>query len=461
MASRSGTRYNVLAGAFLLACLVLAVITSFVLSDAKSRLVRTTDYVVRFSLQQGAIGLQPGSNVLLAGQKVGRVLAVDVAKAPLPAGPGQPDVSTPVGIDVTVTVHSDIVLYEDAAFTLERPLLGNLTTINITSVGTPASARITGKSSRLEPGERIDGALAPPGFLAQAGLGPEQIQQFRQILADTQQAISRINKLVDESAPTVQKSLDDVSAITRSAREKWPEWAGKADTVMTNVEHASGRIDGIVATAESGVGDAKETLAELRSIVEENRAKLDSIIANTDAAMAKLNGETLPAATEATQKGRDAMASLKNVTERADTLLAEQTPNVRRTLANARLATDQMKLAMAEIRAAPWRVLFRPATKEMETELLYDAVRAYATAVSDLRAAGESLESAAGSDGSPQALDRATLEELTRSIRDRFGRYQQAEQALFDRLLKQSGGRPPEEVLTPPAEEPEPPAPSR
>lgn len=457
MASRSGTRYNVFAGGFLLVCLVLAVITSFVLSDAKSRLVRTADYVVRFSLKQGAVGLQPGSSVQLAGQKVGRVVSVEVAKALMPGGAGQPEVLTPVGIDVTVTVHADIVLYEDATFALERPLLGNLTTINITSIGSPASARITGASARLEPGERIDGALAPPAFLAQAGLGPEQIQQFRQILADTQAAIARINKLVDENAPVVQKSLEDVSAITQSAREKWPQWTDGADRVMTSITGASGRLDGIVSTAEAGVGDARETLAELRDLVEKNRARLDAIVANADGAAAKLNNETLTAATEAAQKGRDAMSSLKNVSERADTLLAEQAPSIRRTLANVRLASDQMKLVMAEIRAAPWRVLFRPATKEMETELLYDAVRAYAVASSDLRAAGESLESAAASDGSPQALDRATLDELSRALRDRFGRYQQAEQVLFDRLLKQSGGEAPEGVLKPPVEEREPP----
>lgn len=445
-----------LAGGFLLGCLALAVVTSFILSDAKSRLTRTTEYVVRFSLQQGAVGLQPGSNVLLAGQKVGRVLEVEVAKAPRPAGPGEAEIPTPVGIDVTVAVHADLVLYEDAAFTLERPLLGNLTTINITSVGSPASPRVTGRSARLEPGERIDGALAPPGFLAQAGLGPEQIQQFRQILADSQSAISRINQLIEKNAPQMEDSLQNISGITRSAREKWPEWAGKADTVMSNIERASGRVDGIVATAETGVGDARETLAELRDLVESNRQKLDAIVANTDAAMARLNNETLPAATDATQKGREAMTTLKSVTERADALVAEQTPNIRRTLANTRLASDQMKLVMAEIRAAPWRVLFRPSTKEQETEILYDAVRAYATAVSDLRAAGESLESAAASDGSPQALDRATLELLTRQIRDRFGAYQRAEQELFDRLLRQSGGELP--GPTGPVGEDEPPA---
>lgn len=452
MASRSGARYNVLAGAFLLVCLVLAVITSFVLSDAKSRLVRTTDYIVRFTLQQGAVGLQPGSAVQLAGQKVGRVTAVDVARA-VPAAGGEP---IPVGIDVTVAVQADLVLYENAVFSLERPLLGNLTTINISSIGTPDVAPHSGASARLEPGERIAGALAPPGFLAQAGLGPEQIQQLQKILADTESAVARINRLVNENAPAVESALANVSDITRSAREKWPEWAGKADNVMSNVESASGKIDGIVSTAESGVGDFKEALAEVRDLVESNRKKLDDIIANADAAAARMNTETIPAFTDAAQRGRDAMGSVRSAAERADTLMAEQTPNIRRTLANARLASDQMKLAMAEIRAAPWRVLFRPATKEMETELLYDAVRAYATAVSDLRAAGESLESAAGSDGSPQALDRATLEDLSRQLRDRFGRYQKAEEALFDRLLKQSGADAPAGVLAPPAEEPEP-----
>lgn len=437
MASRSGARNNILAGAFLLVCLLLAVATSFILSDAASRLTRTNKYNVRFSLDQGAVGLKVGSAVLLAGQQVGRVTSVTVAKSSLAPAPGQPAVETPVGIDVAVNVRSDITLYENALFSLERPLLGTLTTINISNIGSPVGlATFQGSSPRLEPSETINGSLAPPGFLAQAGLGPEQVKQIKLVIADTQTAVSRLAKLLDENSPAIGSSVDHLKAIVTDAREKWPKWSGDADAILANLEKASGN-------AVDGSADAKASLADIRKLIDNNSTRIDSIIANADSAVGKVNNESIALANDALRDGRQAMQSLRSTTDRADTLLAEQTPNVRRTLANIRLASDQMKLVMAEIRAAPWRVLFRPTTKEQETELLYDAVRAYATATSDLRAAGESLESALGSDGSSAALDRATLEQLTESLRSKFSRYQAAEQSLFDRMLKQSGGSPP------------------
>src|ERR1044071_9664275 len=167
MAARAGSRNNILAGAFLLGCVAIAVAMSFVLSDARSSLARTNDSAapVRFSREQGAVGLKPGSNVQLAGQPVGRVKKVLFAKAP---DPKQPGVEIPVGIDVIVSVRSDVTLYENALVSLERPLLGSLTTINISNVGTPAGLdTFQGSSAQLEDKEVIRGSLAPPGFLAQ------------------------------------------------------------------------------------------------------------------------------------------------------------------------------------------------------------------------------------------------------------------------------------------------------
>jgi len=74
---------------------------------------------------------------------------------------------------------------------------------------------------------------------------------------------------------------------------------------------------------------------------------------------------------------------------RAGTLLKEETPGIRHTLANLRLMSDQLKLTAVEVRSQPWRLLHSPTTKEMSSQVLYDARAAYAEAASDLRAASE------------------------------------------------------------------------
>src|SRR5262245_56653116 len=168
----SGARNNVLAGAFVVVGLVLAVWVSFMLSDTNlARGMRT--FTVQFTLGDGALGLKPGSPELLAGQQVGKVQHVDFARAPAPGGG---EVVT--AVNVAVEVRSDLTRYENAAIALQKPLLGTLSSINISSVGSAAGVPTpSGISAAIEPGDIVKGTIAPPGFLADAGYGPEQAGQ--------------------------------------------------------------------------------------------------------------------------------------------------------------------------------------------------------------------------------------------------------------------------------------------
>ena len=98
-------RNNVIAGVFVLLGVALAVWVSFLLSD-RSAFQSTTTFAVRFPLDTGAAGLKRGSEVLLGGQPVGRVLAVDFAR--------NPD-STPAHVDVEVEVRDDLPLFTTPA----------------------------------------------------------------------------------------------------------------------------------------------------------------------------------------------------------------------------------------------------------------------------------------------------------------------------------------------------------
>jgi hypothetical protein len=125
-------------------------------------------------------------------------------------------------------------------------------------------------------------------------------------------------------------------------------------------------------------------------------------------------------------------------------LVNEQTPSLRRTLANLRLMSDQLKLTAVEVRSQPWRLLIQPTTKEFESQVLYDATRSYAAAASDVRAAAEvvqqlTLPGQRGGQGEAVAggLDEAALEAASARLRESLETFAAAERALLQELVEQ------------------------
>jgi ABC-type transporter Mla subunit MlaD len=93
MATRTVSRNNLIAGSFVLAGIVLAVVMSIVISGAQERLIPTRRYIIRFPLATGTNGLKQGSSILLGGQPVGRVTGVQFRR---PGGAATP----PQGVDI-------------------------------------------------------------------------------------------------------------------------------------------------------------------------------------------------------------------------------------------------------------------------------------------------------------------------------------------------------------------------
>ncbi len=414
MATRTVSRNNLIAGAFVLGGIVLAVVMSIVISGAQERMIATTNYIIRFSLVEGTSGLKQGSSVLLAGQPVGRVTEVRFYR---PAGPGQP----PAGVDILVKIRSDVVLFEDAWAFLERPLLGNMSAINIAQAGDGTQVESPqGNSPLLQEGEVLPGIIAPPAFLAQAGYGPEQVRQFKLMVAQASEAVERINRMTqkveDEIDPTlegIRTAVTDFNAVTADIREHTPEWTG--------------RVDAILASTQDSV-DA------LKRAIEENRPAIDRFVASIDEAAARVNAESVPLLNDTLSGARAGADEFTQAGRSVNTLLQEQLPNVRRILANLRLAADQAKLTMVEVRRNPWRLFYQPTTKELESELFYSAARTYAEAVSDLRAASESLEVIGRLPTG--SVDQAEAQRLNRRLQEAFDRYRTAEQRLLDEMIQ-------------------------
>lgn len=469
MASKSSGRYNTFAGAFLLGSILLAVAVSFVIGGGIS-LTPKTSFYVRFPISSGATGLKPGSSVALGGQQVGVV--TDVSFAPPPgvaataalgsgvdsgsakaAAGSAPKAGTEVPAEpciyVRVKVSLPYPLAENAGVHLELPLLGSLSRINISSLGNVAGViGAQNGSAYIDENDIITGGSAPPGFLAQAGFGPDQIQQLQTIISDVQVAIQQIRASVQTNSPKIDAAVDDATSVIADVRTRYPAWATSIDNSTKSVETAAAMFPDITTKASARVDQAGEVLTDAQTaikrvdgIIADNRGKIDEIVEGTRQTVAMARDESLPAFNKATKTFEDTLTPYRELGHDAQAFFATQIPELRRTVANLRLTSDQLKLTVAEIRTQPWRLFFQPGMKELEADILYRATALYADAVGNLRSASESLENAAtlgtpNNPGSP--LDANEVLKLSEALRESMQKYKEAEKNLMDVLIKQS-----------------------
>lgn len=413
---------NVLAGIFVTLSILGGVAIVVMLAGVGERLVSHDEYVVHFTLADGADGLDVGSAVKIAGRDVGRVSKIELQL--------QDEGERKAGVYATIQIQANHTLYGRPRASLERPLLGSGATLNFSSVG------------RVEEGEATEGTLfeggpAAPSFLAQAGYGEEQKTQLQSILSRAEKIATNVEQATDEFRASI---VPDVKAVVGDVRERWPAWGERVDSITANIDEASAKLS-------PGIDEVREVIASAREWFESNRDRLTTIVENVEIAsgdlkdgLARLNAETVDKLHEMLDSGTETTKSAQRAIERIDSLVAEQTPNLRKALADARLASDQLKLTMGEVRRSPWRLLYRPDTQELEFELLYDAARQYAEAVSDMRAAGEALESA----GARAAVQGANAEELTPLVdlmKESFERYRAAEEKFLKMVMEPGSAR--------------------
>ena len=321
---------------------------------------------------------------------------------------------------------------------LELPLLGGGGTINFTELGdgSPLTAR-----------DIIPGRLAPPGFLASAGFGDDERNHVRNFLADAAEGADRFNDTMgtarDDWAP-------DISLMIADTRERYPDWLERIENSTANFEYTTSRGPEIAKSFEIRLEEFTQLVAETRAIVNENRTDVRTIIENTRATSNDLQAGTKDArafldqlntvladkAMAALDEAQQAMRDARTTLARADETLVEQQPNIRRAMANARLASDQLRDMAAEIRRSPWRMVYRPNDRELEYELLYDSARLFAGAVGELRSTSESLQNVLDTrDGA--GANQAQVTALIESLDAAFNRYREAEQSLLDQLINE------------------------
>lgn len=432
---RTNLKYNILAGLFLLIGLAMAVWGSFFLAG-KAPLRWNREFVVMFSLADGTAGLKPGASVNMGGQQIGRVLSIDF-KLDRKEGSNRP-----VAVRVTVQVRDDLELYDNAQVVLERPLLGTIGALNVVDAGDPSTLKAKiGRSELLETGDVIWGSPAPPSFLAQAGIGRKEIDKIKEIIEDTHEVVSGARKSLQGRPELIASTIDHTMKSVNDFADRIPAWSASVDGAVKKIDQGVEKIDPIVEGVQRAVTKAEDFVKGLQAILDRNGKGIDEIIANVNALTSGLAGDVLGNVLAAVRELPGLAQSARKTVEDGQNLVAslrQELPEITRALASTRQAADRAKIGVEEIVAQPWRLFYRPSTRELREQLVYDAARAYAEAMGDLRVATDTL--AASGLATPKGefrpdVDRQRLSDLLEQVKAAASGSKEREQDLRQRLL--------------------------
>lgn len=440
-------RNNVRAGAFVSICLVLAFVVVITLGEFWRVFESTRTYTVAFPVQTGVGFLAEGADVRVGGVQLGRVTDIT---------PHVQDDSIDT-INVTMRLDQRVVLRPDAQVVLNSALIGKDAWLEIPETGTPDAGPPIGPDDLLA-------AAETPGVLT-ALLGVGQADRAAAILADVKQTTAFLADLDGEYDRRIAPMLDDMQTIVGEARDlsdrlagrDIPRWAARIDHILERGEAGADEFEALMSDGRAIAGDvhntvnrADGTMLEIDEFIRTARPSVEDTIEDLNAAgtdvrhvaeiIAREAEPTIERVRAFLQHGSDGAEAFAETIERLNVELDAELPGVREILANARLTLQQLKLTSIEVRRSPWKLLYRPSRSEFEHELLYESARSFALAVSDLKAASESVERVLDRHGDRIADDPETVERLREHLFDRFENYQQAQQSLLDVLFEEKSG---------------------
>lgn len=436
-------RNNVVAGTFLIGSIVLAVAISFILSDLKDNIGSKTTYVFRFPTSVGVHGLESGAKVTFGGLEVGTVKSI-TAHTELDEGVG---IQVTKAHDVVVALVSDLVLYEDAFADLTLPMLGGISKINIPSAGTgsyeggPSDANVV-----LDKDEALRGRFAP-SILTQLGFTTEEAEKIKATIDDVKQISTNVNestqsvrRMTDALEPEFIAGVDDGKATITNIREFSDRfngtgddagWSGRVDGILSDVQDASGKVS-------PTIDEAQATIEGVRSMVDENRPRVTRILDNAEQISEQVRFDSMGRINELLEKGSLALGSYKDVATDVREIISVNRPKIDSTLDSTRDLGVQAGLFVEELRAQPWRLMQKPSKDDLAREPIYEAARAYANAVSDLRIASQALDSAvdlAQNQGS--TANAMEIARIAKVVDEAYSRYEAAEKGMLERLRTQ------------------------
>ena len=192
---------------------------------------------------------------------------------------------------------------------------------------------------------------------------------------------------------SARSSLSSIDTIIASANTAWPQWN---ESVSTILEKSATLPD-----------QFSQTLTAVQQSIENVRA---NVLPNVESAMESLN---------------NSMVNLESMSETYKHSAPKWAEKISAIVKNIDQLSTRAKVAIDDISASPWRLLYRPTDREIAYEQLNNASWQLMSSLSELNTAVEALDMASTS---PNAPPKAA--ELSDSLRKSAEEFEKARNTL-------------------------------
>lgn len=372
----------------------LFIVLSFVTTLAVLVLIRgqtagpTQDRSVTFSLEDDISGLNVGDEVRMGGAKIGSVVRIEFLSGDAPT------------IKVTFRIPKEFKLHEGAKIAIEAPLTG-AANLNIMSLGVRTATEISEQESIKGTPDNFKVLLASlRGLTPHVQAIAEKVEKVT--LPAVNDAVATTNGLVSDARTLLSDNKDNVKAAVKSASET-------------------------MAQASKLLSDNKENVGVAIQNLRNATDKVNKLLEQIDA--------EIPDIKAAFKTGEKAVADVGAVAAQVRSILADNRPRVDAIIKELKIASDNLKAAVVEVRHSPWRIFHVPNPDEMANLNIYDSARQFAEGAGNLSDAAMALRGAIdamnNSKDSKDVVTPAQLQKLLEHLDQTFKKFQESENKLW------------------------------
>lgn len=393
------SKYAFQAGLFILFSIAAGIFLVSRVAEGRNAPGDVAEYVVVFPAGKDIAGLNPGAEVRLLGVKIGRVEDIEIV---IPKQPEQ---------DAAVHVH--FIVGNGVELRQEKPVVELQTALtggawlNILSVGT---------GDVLAEGSEVAGSSSD--LFAMVG---EVQREMAVTLAELREDLDTVSKELVETADSIETTANDATALIKKVDQQVDPVIKDVDIFLAESTKVMTDIQGVFG--DSG-DDIRTTLAKLSSL----STSLDEKIPGTVDQIASFVTKA-----ETSIEGVDKLVvEITGTATEARTMLADNRPDIDRTIESARRSVDELEGLVDDIRANPSRLLWPPDEKDQRNMDLYATARTYAKAAEDLESAAAALNKATG-DGED---DPIKLQALRQQLLQQFEYFDKLQAEVWERFEK-------------------------
>jgi ABC-type transporter Mla subunit MlaD len=353
---------------------------------------------ISFTLADNIGGLRKGDDVRLGGLKVGIVKEIRFVKKDS-MGEGKPAADS---ILVTVSIPTQYPLSTDAKVNVETGLTG-VTDINISDLGHGPE-------------------MAETDILAGE---PDALTAFKASLATLG---PKVGVVLDKAHATLD-TYDKAGALVSSdVHGLSTDLHGRLKQVGDSAQGALDSIHEMLGT-ENTPGNFHQAVANVKDMTATLKDRIPALTASSQALLDKLNN-SVAKAQGAIDDVKATAANAKDMTAVARSVLVSNQGRLNAIVEGIKKTSDNLDQASVEIRASPWRLLYKPTPDEAANLNLYDAARQFAEGASDLDDAAVALR-----DGmKDEKADPVKLQKLYDDLQEQFNKFSDAENALWKKV---------------------------